>query len=176
MPHPAPNLYLEEWKKSLLDDEDLVEYTRHISKWLQYIYDIFVIWEGSEAKLLEFFKRINSNDHNLKFTMTYDRDSVTFLVLRVKTNIEGKLSSTLSWNSTAGNTVLHATSFHPPSLKTSIPYGQYLRLHHTCSTDTLFREEAGKLQSWLLQRGYSRSCLRKAYNTTIRKSQLNLLF
>lgn len=107
--------------------------------------------------------------------MTYKWDSVTFLDFSISTTPEGKLSSTLFRKVTAGNTVLHADSFHPVPLKNSIPYGQYLRLRRNCSNDSLFIREAQNLQGRLLARGYSRSCLKKAYNQTIRQSQSNLL-
>lgn len=69
------------------------------------------------------------------------------------------------------------TSTHcPVPLKNVIPYGQYLRLHRNGSNNTLFNEEAGKLQSRLLARGYSRFCLWKAYNKTATKPRLDLLF
>lgn len=73
-------------------------------------------------------------------------------------------------------TVLHGSSFHPAPLKNLIPYSQYLRLRRNCSDDILFKEEAKKLQMRLLDRGYSRSCLPKAYNRAIQQTCHQLLF
>lgn len=157
-----------------LDDEDLVEYTSHKSTWLRYIDDVF--WEGTTNNLMEFFDIINTNVHNLKFTMSHDCNTITLLDVQIKRDSEGKLHNTLFHKSTVGNTVLHADSFHPVPLKNSIPYGQYLRLCRNCSTDALFNEEATKLQIRLMERGYSRSCLRKAYNQTSAKTHFELLF
>ena len=98
--------------------------------------------------------------------MTHDKNSITFLDVRLYVDASRHLCSTLFRKSTAGNTILHADSSHPLSLKNSIPFGQYLRLRRNCSNDVLFLEEAGKLQDRLLCRGYSRKCLRKAYNKT----------
>lgn len=117
---------------------------------------------------------MNVNDHGLKFTMSHSHESVTFLDVLVKTTPENKLTTTLFCKSTAGNTVLDATSFHTTSLKNSIPYRQYLRLRRNCSTDAFFKE-AGLLQDCLLSRGYSRSCLKKAYNKAMRQSRAILL-
>lgn len=72
--------------------------------------------------------------------------------------------------------MLHADSFHPTPLKNSTPFGQYLCLHRNCSDENSFKEEAGKLQDRLLERGYSRSCLRKAFNKAATKSRNDLLF
>lgn len=125
---------------------------------------------------MEFFDLIHVNNLNLKFTMTYDRSTITFLNVRIFSTSEGHLSSTHFRKSTAGNTVLHIVSFHPTSLKNSIPFRQFLRLHCNCSDDSLFREEAGKLQNRMLARGYSQSCLRKAYNKVFVKPRNDLLY
>lgn len=69
-----------------------------------------------------------------------------------------------------------ASSFHPASLKNSIPYSQYLRLRCNCSNDILFQEEARKLQLRLLNRGYSKTCLHKAFIKAQQKSRPDLLF
>lgn len=58
----------------------------------------------------------------------------------------------------------------------SIPYGQCLRLRRNCSNNDLFREEAGKLQNRLLERGYSHYCLRKAHNRMIYQPRQQLFF
>lgn len=89
---------------------------------------------------------------------------------------QGNLTSTLHTKCTAGNPVLHADSFHPTPLKNSNPHGQYLRLRRNRSNETLIKIEAGKLQTRLLDRGYSRRCLRKACNRTIRQTRETLLF
>lgn len=51
-----------------------------------------------------------------------------------------------------------------------------IRLRRNCSNSDLFWLDAGKLQDRLLARGYSRSCLRRAYNKTIGQSRQKLLF
>lgn len=116
----------------------------------QVLDDVLVIGEGTEDTLFEFFKNINTNNHNLKFTMVHDKNTITLLDVPVNLNLEGNLCSTLFCKSATGNTVLHAGSFYPIHLKNSIPYGQYLRLRRNCFNDVLFKKEAGKLQNKLL--------------------------
>lgn len=70
----------------------------------------------------------------------------------------------------AGNSLLHAASSHPASLKASLPYGQYLRLKRNCCEDGHFEKEAKALQLRLKQCRYSSTCLKKAY---IRAKNLN---
>lgn len=91
--------------------------------------------ERPEETLMEFFNIINHNDYNLKFTITHDPNTLTFSDVQVIRNPVGKLTSTLFRKSTARNTVLHSSSFHPMPLKKSIPYGQYLRVRRNCSSD-----------------------------------------
>ncbi|XP_040206073.1 uncharacterized protein LOC120937139 [Rana temporaria] len=169
------NLYLGEWERSLPDDDNLVVYLRHIKLWRRYIDDIFIVWDGPEEDLLAFFNALNINDFNLTFTMIHDKNTLTFLDVKLFIDPDRYLRSTLFRKATAGNTILHFDSHHPIPLKSSIPYGQYLRLRRNCSTDSLFREEADQLQTRLLTRGYSRKCLRRAYNRSSTQLRNDLL-
>lgn len=81
----------------------------------------------------------------------------------------------VGWTSTAGNSLFHATSFHPRPLLASIPYSQYLRALRNCSDDTGFKTEANILKKRLLERGYSSTCLKKAYRRALNKSRHDLL-
>lgn len=73
-------------------------------------------------------KSLDKNDFNLKFTYTYDQHIKTFLDVQVYAMEDGKIASTLYRKPNAGNTVLHATCFHPSPLVRSIPYNQFLWL------------------------------------------------
>lgn len=74
---------------------------------------------------------------------------------------------TLYHKPTAGNIILHLSSFHPRPLVLSIPYGQFLRICHKCSSDEDFKREAEDLRDRLLVWGYSRKCLKRAYNRVV---------
>lgn len=77
---------------------------------------------------------------------------------------------------TAGNSILHASSFHPKPLLTSIPYSQYLRTRRNCSDDTSFQQEAKTLQKQPLERFYTKTCLKKAYKRAIENNRNELLY
>ncbi|XP_073485042.1 uncharacterized protein [Aquarana catesbeiana] len=107
--------------------------------------------------------------------MVYSETEITFLDVSVKKQPDGSLSSQLYRKPTAGNSLLHAASFHPKPLLSSIPYTQYLRTRRNCSDDSTFKDEADKLRTRLLERGYSRSSLKKAYKRTLASSRQDLL-
>lgn len=73
------------------------------------------------------------------------------------------VQTTLFRKPTAGNTLLHASSFHPTPLLNSIPYSQYLRLRRICSQEADFKTEADALRIRLTMRGYSKNCIKRAY-------------
>lgn len=79
------------------------------------------------------------NQYDLKFTMTFDQQFVSFLDISIYVNLDGTVGFFLYRKPSVGNPVLHATSSHPKPLISSIPYSQYLRLKINCS-----REEALK--------------------------------
>lgn len=83
----------------------------------------------------------------------------------------GLLRTNLFRINTAGNTILQ-----PRSLVNSIPYSQYLCTRRTCSEDAKFDQEAKKLKDRLLDRGYRKSCLKKAYDRAEHQSHQELIF
>lgn len=108
--------------------------------------------------------------------MSYDKTSVNFLDVTIGKNNTGLLTSKLHRKETAGNSLLHATSFHPEALKRSIPYSQYLRVKRNCTSYMDFQEEADKLTERFLERGYTKSSLRKAFNRVKKIERHNLIF
>lgn len=72
--------------------------------------------------------------------------------------------------------ILRANSSHPQPLKRSIPVSQYICLKQISTTDEDFRSQARGLQSRFLERGYFRSLLKKAFNSTSAKNREQLLY
>lgn len=60
----------------------------------------------SKAELTEFFRFVNTNDYNLKFTVDYDANTMHFLDISLYRSSNG-------------------LSFHPPALKKSLPLSQF---------------------------------------------------
>ena len=169
------NLYLGEWEKAFLTSTIVQPFIHFVSSWFRYIDDVLMIWEGSIEELNSFMSIMNQNDLNLKFTVTSSDIQIAFLDVTVIKNSDGSLSTGLFRKPTAGNTVLHATSAHPASLIRSIPYSQYLRLKRNCSTQEVFLLEAAALRDRLLERGYSKKCLKKSFQRANGQLRQNLL-
>lgn len=56
--------------------------------------------------------------------MTHDKEHVAFLDVEVFRDNDGNLGSKLYRKPTVGNSILHASSFHPQTLVKSVPYSQ----------------------------------------------------
>ena len=94
--------------------------------WLRYIGDLFIIWNGSEESARHFVEMLMDNTLNLDFTYNVSNKTIEFLDVQVEM-CEGMVTSRLYRKPTAGNTLLHALSSHPDTLKWSIPFGELLR-------------------------------------------------
>lgn len=116
-----------------------------------FIDNVFIVWADAKDSLDKFIKLLNKNQYNLKFTYSCDRQKNTFLDLTIfKDNY---LATDLFHKTTAGYTLLHAASSHPPALIRSIPYAQYIRLRRNCRYLADFQKQAKLLQARLLSRG-----------------------
>lgn len=170
------NLYLGHWERQLFQCEKLQPFLSYILCWHRFIDDVLVIWTGSGSELQEFMSLLNDNLFNLRFTFTAHQQQISFLDLTIQITPDLTLSTDLYRKPSTGNTILHATSSHPQFLVDSIPFAQYLRLKRNCTSEEDFFKQAKQLRDRLLCRGYTSTCLRKAFNKANSRTRYSLLY
>lgn len=131
-------------------------------QWKRYIDDIFGIHQGSEEKLLETFRKLNTINPALKFTMELSRERITFLDTEVYIDGSRKLQTTIHYKESDLHQYLHANSSHPRSTKKSLPYSQGLRIKRIVSDPKILKQEINKLMEFFRRRGYSQTILTEA--------------
>lgn len=162
------------WERTLFTDESLSMCLSSIVCWYRYIDNIFAVWNSSKLDLLRFMERLYSNTYNLK--LQCDSRSISFLDLDIFKQEAGTVGTSLYSKPMPQNTVLQASSVHlKPFIKT-IPYSQYLIIRQNCSNQENFKKESNLLKLRLLERDYTKTTLRKAYNKTCQKNRQELLF
>ena len=83
-----------------------------------------MIWTGTEAELLSFFKEINTVHNSIKFDCNYSKEKVNFSDTTVFRNEQNDLSTKLYAKPTDRPGYIHSKSYHPKSQIKNIPYGQ----------------------------------------------------
>ena len=121
--------------------------------WFRYIDDIFFVWIHGEEKLNKFMEDFNSFCDGIKFTYEFDKDSISFLDIKVIAS-NGKLTTSLYDKPADCHQYLHYKSSHPEHTKRSIIYSQIVKVNRVCSQESDFKEHSSKLKSWFLKRGY----------------------
>ncbi len=71
-------LYVGFFEKEIIFNNDRNPYLPIINSWKRYTDTIF-FWKATESLLKEFHGFINTNSHNLKFTIEYDDHRMNFL-------------------------------------------------------------------------------------------------
>ena len=95
--------------------------------WKRFIDDIFLIWPHGMGSLLEFINHLNTVHPTIKFTKEISPTEIPFLDLIIY--IKGsRLYTRLHTKATDRHMYLNFCSEHPMSLKSSIPYSQFIRL------------------------------------------------
>jgi hypothetical protein len=161
---PAAQLYLaREWeglaKQRLGSDFP--------SLFKRYIDDGFVIFEGSEQKLLAFISLLNTLLPNIKITHSYSQFEVDFLDLVVYKCMEdvcdadGKVRLKVRTHQKVLNKYLYIPyySFHPPSVFRSFINAELIRYVVTNSDEHWFDCMVRKFVHRLRQRGYPQRLL-----------------
>ena len=164
------NLFMDRFETKALDNWPLKPLL-----WLRFIDDIFMIWTHGDDNLTEFITYLNSIHPTIKFTPESSLTQINFLDTTVKINDSRDIYTTLYEKPTDTHLYLHYTSSHHTPCKTKGPYGQFLRLRRICSFDNDFHENAEKLVSYYLKRGYPEKSLRKHYKRASKYSQDELL-
>ncbi|XP_056419473.1 uncharacterized protein LOC130360909 [Hyla sarda] len=117
---------------------------------------------GTQEECLEFISFLNQNNVNVRLTHTISPWAVEFLDLRIEVS-NGHLETNLYRKSTATNSLLHYSSFHPRHTLRGIPTGQFLRVRRNCSRPQDFKVQALDLTNRFKKRGYPKSIISQAY-------------
>lgn len=148
------NLFLGRWEETIIFKDDQHPLFMKVGLWVQYIDDIFIIWNGSREEFCNLMDLININEIGLKFTFEIQEELLPFLDVLIQKTQNGDISTTVFRKPTATNSLLRWESDHPVPLKKGIPQGQFLRLQRNCSTIETFKKEARDLRKRFLERGY----------------------
>ncbi|XDV16664.1 hypothetical protein PO909_016270 [Leuciscus waleckii] len=157
------NLFMGKFEHDFIYNHN--PFKQYLKVWYRYIDDIFLVWLGSKEELIDFNNYVNTRLPSIKFTLTYDVKVLPFLDVLVR-KVDNTLHTEIYRKETDRNSFLHYQSFHPPSLKRSLPYSQLLRVCRICNEDEVFERQAGELCQRFLDRGYTdnlvRDCLERA--------------
>lgn len=123
--------------------------------WYRFIDDIFFIFSGTVEQLQQFHAFLNTRLDSIRFTLEHDLFSISFLDVNVFRSPGQVLPQTTVFRKpTDRNNFLHSKSYHPPSMKKSLPYSQFLRMRRICSTEEEFERQTKILYDRFLAKGY----------------------
>ena len=131
----------------------------------RYIDDIFFVWTGDEAELLQFIDHLNKFHPFLKFKASYNFEtrSVDFLDTIISITNNNLIKTNLYEKAGKKCSYLITSSCHPKHNIENIPYSLALRLKRICSDNLDFIKQLENLREKLLSRGYKNSYISKAF-------------
>lgn len=168
------NLFLALWEERTIYSTNN-PFIRYIEHWSRFIDDVMVVWSGSAEQFEAFLAYINLNGINMQFTGNFGGNKIQFLDIQVELTNETIVTKGFR-KPTATNSFLHHTSYHPPHVKKSLPYGQFLRLRRINNDYGMFLEQAFDLSQRLRDRGYDETLISNAFTKAIHKDRRQLLY
>ncbi|XP_043935226.1 plexin-B3-like [Protopterus annectens] len=141
-------------------------YLEHIDIWRRYLDDCWMVWRGDIPGLMDFISYLNNNIWGLEFTLHYDHNAITFLDVAITRLPDHTLSAAVFRKHPEYNTILHASSFHPPHVIRNIPKSQFIHIKRICSTDNAFQHHRRDLTERFRSRGYPMGHVSSASNMT----------
>ena len=155
------NLFMAKFEEDYIYNNN--PFSVYIKTYWRYIDDLFIVWTGSADDLKMFHQSLNTKIESIKFTLEYDHEKISFLDVLVKKKEDG-IHTEVYKKETARNTFLHYTSYHPPSLKRSLPYSQLLRYKRICDENDVFELQSKELCENFRDRGYDPSMIDSTMN------------
>lgn len=86
---------------------------------------IFFIFSGTVEQLNQFHDFLNSRLDSISFMLEYDISSIALLDVCVYRSIGQMLQTLVYCKPTDRHNFLHSNSYHPSSVKKSLPYSQF---------------------------------------------------
>ena len=158
------NIYMAQW-----EDTALKKCRLKPTHYYRYLDDIFGIWEHTKEDFEEFIKILNTHHSSITIKYVTSMDKIDFLDVTAfkgpKFNSSGKLDLKVFFKDTDTHALLHKTSFHPPHTYRGIVKSQILRFHRICTQKEDFKKACQTLFTALRKRGYTRTFLRKTFDT-----------
>lgn len=130
-------------------------HAHHINKWMRYVDDIFLLWQGTESELDAFIEFLNSRHQLIRFTVTKSQTTVQYLDVEI-TKENNALDTKLFTKKTDRNNMLERTSYHAPQTFGGIPKGQFIRAKRICKDQKNYEESKEKLIKKFSERGYNK--------------------
>ena len=137
---------------SKYDDKYVYTYPQQSKLWKRFIDDIFLIWDNCLESFQEFITQ-SSMHSTITFTSEISSHQISFLGLMIYTKHD-KLYTRLFTSAIDRQMYLNYNLKHPPSLKKSIPYSQFLRLKRLHSQQQYLLEAYIHLYFYFLFREY----------------------
>ena len=141
---------------SIFERNMLNQYPIKPSIWPRYVDDIFMIWNDSEDKLMDFLAYINTVNPAIQFTHAHSFQSVNFLDVSVTLTNDGTISTDLFTKPTDTHQYLHMNSCHPKHVKKAIAFSQATRILRICGDPATALSRCDELIEYLVRRGHGR--------------------
>ncbi|CAH2315096.1 Hypothetical predicted protein, partial [Pelobates cultripes] len=151
------NAYMYVYEKNNI----LIPYAHLIQGYYRFIDDLLIIWKGTSAEAYTMVEDLNRLQTPIRLKANISPDKVQYLDVKLsigKNNIEYCLYT----KAMDRNTLLHAQSAHPESLKKSLPKAQYLGVIRNNLNDIVKEMQLQEMTNKFLNRGYHSHTLSKA--------------
>lgn len=155
------NLFMGYWEEGYIWANN--PYRANLIVYARYIDDILIIWDGTAKELAGFLKHCGNNPFGISFTHVVDDRKLVFLDLELSGEDDGTISSKTHFKPSGGNSYLHASSNHHPRWIRNIPFGQFCRLHRTCTKRLDYEEQGAILKRKFAEKGYKEDLIEEAF-------------
>ena len=120
--------------------------------YLRYIDDIFAIFDNDQS-CTKFLEKLNTQHPNIKFTLEQAKNTIPFLDVEIKINLDK--FDTCTWRKPSNTgLLLNFNAFCPKIWKKGLISCLLNRAKITCSTDYLFQKEVTYLKNLFYSNGY----------------------
>lgn len=137
-------IYMNNFENKFLNNS---VYRTKIKKWVRYVDDILIIWEGSIEEIKKLIEELNNIETGLQFKEEIGVDKISYLDIRIIISENRKLEFDIYRKSTYTDAIIPKESFHPMGYKIAAINAMCYRAIRCLNNKITLDKEVGRIKN-----------------------------
>lgn len=161
-------IYMNNFEEQVIQKS---EYKNKIKKWIRYVDDVLIIWEGDMAEIKEFIEELNKIEEGIQFKEEIGIEEISYLDLKINIKENRKLEYDIFRKKTHTDLIIPNESYHPINYKMSAINAMCERAISCLENGETLKKEIKMIKQIIRNNNYKESIVDKIIKRIKNKKQ-----
>ena len=161
-------IYMNDFENNFMNNS---KYKRNIIKWVRYVDDILIIWDGDMKEIENFVVEVNSIEPTIQFKEEIGGKEICFLDLNLRITENNKIEFDIFRKSSYTDVIIPNDSFHPIGYKMAAINSMCYRAIKCLKNEKTLKKEVNRIKNIVENNKYTRSVVDKVLKRIKKKSK-----